>query len=102
MKRVLISAIPVLFVLGTNGFGLAQDATTPQSATAPVTLSTSAPSQDDPNAVICRKGEPPTGSRFPGPTQCHTRAEWDRLRLESRDETMHFQATSSEARGRGN
>lgn len=69
----------------------AADATTTDTSAAAPSLSTAAPSAEDPNAIVCRRGQPVTGSRFPGPSQCRTRAEWDHLRQQSRDETMQQQ-----------
>lgn len=60
----------------------------PQATTAP------APA-DDPNEVICRAGEPVIGSRFPGPRQCRTRKEWDRIKQESQEALFHQQMQRS-------
>ena len=91
------------FVAFAAGVAQAEDATA-TSATTPSTapsLSTTAPAQNDPNAVICRKGEPPIGSRIPGPSVCHTRAQWDAMRQQSREDTMKLQTTSGAGKGTG-
>jgi len=93
MAYVATAAVAAILFIGSSAAALAEDASTTPSTGAPATLTTSAPSQDDPTAVICRRGEPVTGSHFPGPTQCHTRAEWDRIRQQARDTTMHVQTT---------
>jgi hypothetical protein len=41
---------------------------------------------NDPNQVIC-KHDLVTGTRVPGPSQCHTRADWARMTAAARDET---------------
>ena len=92
MGFVKFAVLPAVLVFSLASAAAAEDAST-TNAGAP-TLNTAAPSQDDPNAVICHKGEPPIGSRIPGPSVCRTRAEWDRIRQDARDETMRTQTTS--------
>ncbi|HEY8696886.1 MAG TPA: hypothetical protein VIM02_04655 [Rhizomicrobium sp.] len=40
-------------------------------------------SRDDPDHVICRSGEKPTGSMLPGPRICHTQKEWESIRAQA-------------------
>jgi hypothetical protein len=45
----------------------------------------------DPNRIVCHKGRAPTGTRLPGPSICHTQAEWDAIRQQSQDQTNELQ-----------
>lgn len=40
-------------------------------------------SKDDPDHVVCRSGEKPTGSMLPGPRICHTQKEWESIRSQA-------------------
>ena len=53
--------------------------------TPPATSTTS--SSDDQNQIICRHGEPTTGSRIPGRSICHTKHAWDQIQRDSQGET---------------
>jgi hypothetical protein len=52
------------------------------SAAAAVPASTSAAA--DPNAKVCRKLPPPTGTRLGSRRVCKTQAEWDQERFDAR------------------
>lgn len=107
MNFVKVAVLPSVLVLGFANVAAAEDAattTTPMTVStpsAPASLSTTAPAQNDPNELICRKGEPPIGSRIPGPSVCHTRAEWDAMRQQSREDTMKLQTTSGAGKPSG-
>ncbi|MEQ9663805.1 MAG: hypothetical protein RLN87_14815 [Parasphingopyxis sp.] len=45
------------------------------------------------NEILCRRQPPPTGSRIGGRNICKTRAEWERLQREARNEIEDAQRT---------
>ena len=53
--------------------------------------------QDDPNEIICRSGEPVTGSHLPGPRECHTRKEWNDMQRQTQDAISHVQIQSMDS-----
>lgn len=77
---------------------LAQDAPAAAPTTAPAVAPQAAPA-DDPSEVICKKGEPILGSRFPTSRTCHTRKEWDQIRKDSQDALYHQQMERSSPGG---
>jgi hypothetical protein len=50
--------------------------------------------QDDPNRMVCRNGEPITGTRLPGPRVCHTQKQWDDMRIQSQQMLEKMQNTT--------
>jgi hypothetical protein len=78
---VLLSA-PVL-AQQTTSDATPMAATPAATAVTPAATAQPAAPADDPNEVICRKGEPILGSRFPGPRVCHTRKEWAQIQQDS-------------------
>jgi len=67
------------FVLSVPALAFADDAT-PAAA-----------SDSDQDKIVCRKGEPITGSRLPGPTVCHTQREWDQMRRDAQSTTTQME-----------
>jgi hypothetical protein len=85
MNKAIVVAAAVGAMMMSSAIAFAQQATPPA-----VQPQAQAPA-DDPNEMICRAGEPVTGSRFPGPRQCHTRKEWDQIRRDSQEALFHQQ-----------
>lgn len=81
MKQTALLLAALVLCASTLAF--ADDAT---PATAPA-----ATSDSDQDKIVCRKGEPITGSRFPGPSVCHTQREWDQIRRDSGIATNHME-----------
>lgn len=48
-------------------------------------------SENDLDRVVCKKGKAPTGTRFPGPRECHTQRQWDEIQRQSREELTRVQ-----------
>ena len=95
MNNLRLACVSFVVLIGTSTFAAADDTATATTGTqTSPSLSSTAPSQDDPNAIICRKGEPVTGSHFPGPTQCHTRREWEDMHRAAEESIMHNQTTA--------
>ena len=94
------ACISILILLGSAPLvgALAADATAPTQAPTP---SATTPPADDPDTVICRHGEPVLGSRLPGPTQCHTKREWDARRQRNMDTLTRLQTDSGANAGGG-
>lgn len=42
-------------------------------------------SASDSDRIICKAGTAPTGSRLPGPRECHTKRVWDDIQRQSQD-----------------
>lgn len=57
---------------------------------APAATPAAAPDSNQ-DKIVCRKGEPITSSRFPGPSVCHTQREWDQMRRDSQTTTNHIE-----------
>ncbi len=53
--------------------------------------------QEDPNEIICRTGEPVTGSHLPGSRECHTRKEWDDMQRQTQDDISRAQIKSMDS-----
>ncbi|MBN9567138.1 MAG: hypothetical protein J0H79_05985 [Alphaproteobacteria bacterium] len=51
-------------------------------------------STSDLDKVVCRAGEPITGSRLPGPRVCHTQREWNDIRQQSQAAVTRIQMQS--------
>jgi hypothetical protein len=83
-----------LFALVLGGLLVSPLALAQQTTATPAAAPQAAPA-DDPNEVICHSGEPILGSRFPGPRQCHTRKEWDRIKQDSQEALFHQQMQRS-------
>jgi hypothetical protein len=52
--------------------------------------------QPDPNEIVCRAGQPVTGSLLPGPRVCHTRQEWDDMQRQTQDGVSQMQVRSTD------
>jgi hypothetical protein len=61
-----------------SGFAAAADENKPDHA-------------NDQDRIICKSGNPPVGSRLPGPRECHTKAQWDEMQRASREATQDTQ-----------
>lgn len=87
-------AATILFGSSAITCATAEDAAAPAGpSTAPQSMSSTAAPVDDPNTVICHKGERITGSMFYGPSICHTRREWDDIHRQASDQLMKTQTT---------
>jgi hypothetical protein len=53
-----------------------------------------AAAKSDLDKVVCRAGEPITGSRLPGPRVCHTQREWNDIRQQSQAAVTRIQMQS--------
>jgi hypothetical protein len=82
-----ISSVFLLASLGWTLAGWAGQVRASPEAAKPGTVSAAAPdavkgaangAQDNDKQIICKREEV-TGSRLPGPKQCHTRAEWAQI-----------------------
>lgn len=51
----------------------------------------------DPNEIVCRSGQPVTGSHLPGPRECHTRKEWDDMQRHTQDGVSQMEVRSMDA-----
>jgi hypothetical protein len=56
---------------------------------APAQAAAAAPSELD--RVVCRSGEPISGTRFKGPRQCKTQREWEEIRMRARHDLAKMQ-----------
>lgn len=56
--------------------------------------SEAAANKSDLDKVVCRAGEPVTGSRLPGPRVCHTQREWNDIRQQSQAAVTRIQMQS--------
>ncbi len=88
MRRSLLSGFAAL--AWTLGAGVALADSTPQPGGSPQTApaATQAAANKgpgDPDQIICRRQEV-TGSRLPGPKECHTRAEWAQMKANGYDQ----------------
>jgi hypothetical protein len=74
--------LAVILVIGLAAVpAAAQDTQT--TTTQQPAASQPAPQQPDPDEIICRAGQPVTGSHLPGPRVCRTRAQWDQLQRDT-------------------
>ncbi len=96
MKSTHLYALSLAGLLLSPAVTLAQDTTAPTSPAA----TTPAPG-DDPNEIVCRRGEPVVGTRLPGPRVCHTRKEWKDIQYQTEKniEQMQQQARSGNPNG---
>lgn len=62
-----------------------------QTAGSDQSVSPSAQTQEDPNEIVCRPGHAVTGTRIPGPRECHTRRDWDQMRKDSQQQLSTYQ-----------
>ncbi|HEY5238171.1 MAG TPA: hypothetical protein VIJ62_07305 [Rhizomicrobium sp.] len=83
MKKSVLLLAALVICAPTLSFA---DDTTP--ATAPA-------SGNDPDQIVCRKGEPITGTRLPGRTVCHTQRDWDQIERDSQGVTTQMQTNGN-------
>jgi len=50
------------------------------------------PTANDQDQIDCRRGEPITGTRLPGPTVCHTKREWNQIQQDAQKTTSEIEA----------
>jgi hypothetical protein len=96
MKISAFAILPTIALLGASVFTVAYGEDTTPSSGAP-SLSSTSGTPDDPNEIVCRRGEPVTGSRFPAKSVCHTRQQWKDMQQQSRDELTRVQTDSATA-----
>ena len=98
MKSTHLYALSIAGFLLSATVTLAQDATAP--ATSPAATASTAPA-DDPNEIICRRGEPVVGTRLPGPRICHTRKEWKDIQYQTQQNIQQMQQKAGSANPNG-
>jgi hypothetical protein len=59
--------------------------------TTPATAPAASASGNDPDQIVCRKGEPITGTRLPGRAICHTQRDWDQIQRDSQGMTSQME-----------
>jgi hypothetical protein len=73
----------------SSSFAADTDTTTAQQVTVPAPDATAVPAKsamaDDPNAIVCKRLAPETGTRLGSRTQCRTKAEWDAISREAQE-----------------
>jgi hypothetical protein len=50
----------------------------------------------DLDKIVCRAGEPVTGTRLGGPRVCHTQREWDQIQRDAQDSLSGVQQKSAQ------
>ncbi|HEX3675446.1 MAG TPA: hypothetical protein VHU87_14335 [Rhizomicrobium sp.] len=88
MLKLTLAAVAVCAVVAGSTIAFA-DTPNGNGATPPA----------DPNEMICKKGEVTTGSRFPGPTICHTRLEWEQEQKNANESLQGMQNRLDQQRG---
>ncbi len=76
--------------------------TFPQAPPAPSSPPPQTTSATDPDAMVCKAGEPIIGSRIPGPRQCRTQREWDQERVAAQKALYGSQMKGMQSRPPGN
>jgi hypothetical protein len=71
--------------------------TTTDAAATPAAPSTQAASGVDPNAIVCKRLAPETGTRLGSRTQCRTNAQWDQITREAESGMRDAQQRNSGA-----
>lgn len=51
----------------------------------------------DPDKIVCRSMDPPTGSRLGSRRECKTQKEWDDIQRQARQQTEHQQSNGYHA-----
>jgi hypothetical protein len=64
----------------------------PAAAPAAAVAPAAAPAED-PNKMVCRSLEAPTGSRLGTRRECKTQKEWDDARLQSQRDVSHLETS---------
>jgi hypothetical protein len=72
---------------------MAEDPVQSAPAAAPAAVAPAAAPAEDPNKVVCRNAEAPTGSRLGTRRECKTQKEWDDARLQSERDVSHMQTS---------
>ena len=85
----------------------APSTTAPQQTTAPLTVNTPgtpAPtaSAEDPDEVICRMEDPPTGSRLGGHHVCRKRSVWEQMAKDAQKTLGNIETHGLESQRPGN
>lgn len=91
--RLLLVAIAATIMSGS--FALADTAQSPAAQATP------SPANNDPDAIVCRTGAPPTGSRLGAQRVCHTQKQWDQLQQDTAREVGIMQGGSGTPLGGG-
>ena len=103
MNMRKLAFLPTIVLLGGAALTVVVHADNTATAAGDTpSLSATPGSPDDPNEIICHKGEPVTGTRFPARSVCHTRKEWKDIQQRSRDELMRVQTDAGAAPGMSN
>ena len=85
---LLLVSTAGLVVMGSSA--MAEDPAQP--APAPVAVAPSAAPAVDPNKVVCRNMDAPTGTRLGVRRECKTQREWDDARLQTQKEIGQMQS----------
>lgn len=85
MRKVRLLALSIAGVLALPVLAAADPAGTGTTAASSSTAS-------DPDQIVCRAGEPTTGTRIPGSRVCHTQREWDELQRQSQEALERMQS----------
>jgi hypothetical protein len=84
---LLLASTAGLFIMGSSAMAQAQ----PAPAAAPAAAAPAAAPAEDPNKVVCRSLEAPTGTRLGVRRECKTQKEWDDARLQTQKEIGNMQ-----------
>ncbi|HWA91937.1 MAG TPA: hypothetical protein VG889_17995 [Rhizomicrobium sp.] len=85
-------ALVIVALLAAPTAAFAQETQAADPAAAPVAAPTS-----DLDKIVCRAGEPITGTRFPGPRICKTQREWDDIRMRAQHDLARDQSRGCKA-----
>lgn len=84
---LLLASTAGLFIMGSSAMAQAQ----PAPAAAPAAAAPAAAPTEDPNKVVCRNMDAPTGTRLGVRRECKTQKEWDDARLQTQKEIGNMQ-----------
>lgn len=79
--RLIVVSVMGLLVSGPVAF-----------ADPPQTPAPAASSNSDLDAIVCRAGEAPIGTRLPGPRVCHSQKEWNQIQQDSARQVQYLQS----------
>jgi hypothetical protein len=89
--RTAVIVAAVLGLAATSAWAQS-DADKPHAAT-PVVSGVKVTGNKDPETIVCVHHDP-SGSRIPGPTECHPRRVWDQMAADARDQARGIQQRS--------
>ena len=85
---LLLVSTAGLVVMGSSA--MAEDPAQPAPAAAAAAAPAAAPAED-PNKIVCRNMDAPTGTRLGVRRECKTQKEWDDARLQTQKEISNMQ-----------